>query len=183
MPSAPTRCSQSVIKGRGAYLVGPLARYALNYELLTPDARKAAEDAGLGPVVRNPFQSIVVRAVETVYAVDEALRLIEGYREPDEPAVPYEVRAGVGHGASEAPRGTLYHRYEVDAGGRIVDAHIMPPTAQNQLSIEEDLLAVIDANIDLPDDELQWKLEQAIRNYDPCISCATHFLDLTVDRG
>ena len=174
---------QSVIKGRGAYLVGPLARYALNYEKLTPDARKAAEDAGLGPVVLNPFQSIVVRAVETVYAIDEALRIIDAYEMPAEAAVPYEVKAGVGHGASEAPRGTLYHRYEVGDDGRIVDAHIMPPTAQNQLSIEEDLHAVIKANIELSDDELQWKLEQSIRNYDPCISCATHFLDLKVDRG
>ncbi len=174
---------QSVIKGRGAYLVGPLARYSLNYEKLTPDARKAAEGAGLGETCFNPFQSIVVRAVETVYAVDEALRIIDAYEMPDEPAVLYEVKAGVGHGASEAPRGTLYHRYEVGSDGRIIDAHIMPPTAQNQLSIEEDLLAVIRDNIDLPDDQLQWKLEQSIRNYDPCISCATHFLDLKVDRG
>ncbi|MFH2073372.1 MAG: Ni/Fe hydrogenase subunit alpha [Actinomycetota bacterium] len=174
---------QSVIKGKGAYLVGPLARYSLNYEKLTPDARKAAESAGLGATCFNPFQSIIVRAVETVYAVDEALRIIDGYEMPDEPAVRYEVKAGVGHGASEAPRGTLYHRYEVGSDGRIIDAHIMPPTAQNQLSIEEDLLAVIRDNIDLPDDQLQWKLEQSIRNYDPCISCATHFLDLKVDRG
>jgi len=165
---------QSVIKGRGSYLVGPLARYSLNYEKLTPDARKAAEEAGLGETCNNPFQSIVVRAVETVYAVDEALRIIDAYEPPAQASVPYEVKAGVGHGASEAPRGTLY---------RIIDAHIMPPTAQNQLSIEEDLRAVVQGNIELPDDELQWKLEQSIRNYDPCISCATHFLDLTVDRG
>jgi coenzyme F420-reducing hydrogenase alpha subunit len=77
----------------------------------------------------------------------------------------------------------LYHRYEVDGDGRITEAHIMPPTAQNQLSIEDDLLAVVQDNLDMPDDELQWKLEQSIRNYDPCISCATHFLRLEVDRG
>jgi len=163
--------------------VGPLARYALNYEKLTSDARKAAEKAGLGEVCRNPFQSIVVRAVETVYAIDEALRVIDAYERPSEAAVSYEVKAGVGHGVSEAPRGTLHHRYEVGSDGRIIDAHIMPPTAQNQMSIEEDLLAVVQANIKLDDDDLQWKLEQSIRNYDPCISCATHFLDLEVDRG
>ena len=174
---------QSRIKGRGAYLVGPLARYALNYEKLTPDARKAAEDAGLGPVCLNPFQSIIVRAVETVYAIDEALRIIDQYEAPPAPSVSYTVRAGVGHGASEAPRGTLYHRYEVGADGRIIDAHIMPPTAQNQQSIEEDLLAVDNSSLELSDEDLQWKLEQSIRNYDPCISCATHFLDLKVDRG
>jgi coenzyme F420-reducing hydrogenase alpha subunit len=174
---------QSVIKGKGAYLVGPLARYSLNFDKLTPDAQRAATDAGLGEVCRNPFQSIIVRAVETVYAIDEALRIIDGYEMPPQPAIPYDVQAGVGHGATEAPRGTLYHRYEVGADGRIVDAHIMPPTAQNQLSIEEDLLAVVNDSIELPDDKLQWKLEQSIRNYDPCISCATHFLDLEVDRG
>jgi sulfhydrogenase subunit alpha len=171
-----------VIKGRGAYLVGPLARYSLNFEKLTPDARDAAVGAGLGEICVNPFQSIIVRAVETLYAVDEALRIIDEYEAPSEPTVAYEVQAGVGHGATEAPRGTLYHRYEVGADGRIVDAHIMPPTAQNQLSIERDLLAVVNDGIDLPDDELQWKLEQSIRNYDPCISCATHFLRLEVDR-
>jgi coenzyme F420-reducing hydrogenase alpha subunit len=174
---------QSRIKGRGSYLVGPLARYALNYEKLTPDARKAAEKAGLGEVVRNPFQSIVVRSVETVFAIDESLRIIDAYEPPAEASIPYEVRAGVGHGVSEAPRGTLHHRYEVGEDGRIIDAHIMPPTAQNQMSIEEDLLAVVQGNMDLDDDDLQWKLEQSIRNYDPCISCATHFLNLEVDRG
>ena len=174
---------QSVLKGRGPYLVGPLARYSLNFEKLTPDAQEAAIGAGLGETCMNPFQSIIVRAVETVYAIDEALRIIDQYEIPEQAAVPYEVKAGVGHGATEAPRGTLYHRYEVGDDGRIVEAHIMPPTAQNQLSIEEDLLAVVNDSMDLPDDELQWKLEQSIRNYDPCISCATHFLDLTVDRG
>ena len=174
---------QSVIKGRGAYLVGPLARYSLNFEKLTPDAQRAALEAGLAETCTNPFQSIIVRAVETVYAIDEALRIIDQYEVPPQASVPYEVRAGVGHGASEAPRGTLYHRYEVGDDGRIIDAHIMPPTAQNQQSIEADLRAVVNGSIDLPDDELQWKLEQTIRNYDPCISCATHFLDLTVDRG
>jgi coenzyme F420-reducing hydrogenase alpha subunit len=173
----------SVIKGRGAYLVGPLARYSLNFEKLTPDAQAAARRVGLGEVCRNPFQSIIVRAVETVYAVDEALRIIDQYQRPPAPAVPYQVKAGVGHGATEAPRGTLYHRYEVGEDGRIVDAHIMPPTAQNQPSIEVDLLSVVEANLDLSDDDLQWKLEQSIRNYDPCISCATHFLKLEVDRG
>jgi coenzyme F420-reducing hydrogenase alpha subunit len=174
---------QSVIKGRGAYLVGPLARYGLNFEKLTPDAQKAARDAGLGDVCLNPFQSIIVRSVETVYAIDEALRIIDQYEAPEAPAVEYEVKAGVGHGATEAPRGTLYHRYEIGDDGRIIDAHIMPPTAQNQLAIEDDLREVVQANIDMDDDELQWRLEQSIRNYDPCISCATHFLNLQVDRG
>ena len=89
---------------------------------------------------------------------------------------------GVGHGATEAPRGLLYHRYEIDDDGTILDARIVPPTSQNQLAIEEDLRAVVERYLDLADDELRHRCEQAIRNHDPCISCATHFLELTVER-
>ena len=130
----------------------------------------------------NPFKSIIVRGIETLYAVEEALRIIDQYEEPEQPAVELNVHAGVGHGASEAPRGMLYHRYEVDSNGRILKAQIVPPTAQNQLTIEDDLRVVLEDKIDLPDDELSWVLEQSIRNYDPCISCATHFLNLKVER-
>jgi len=171
------------IRERGTYLTGPLARYALASAQLRPLAREAAREAGLGPVCDNPFQSIVVRAVELVQACDEALALIDGYVEPDAPAVDVIPRRGVGHGATEAPRGLLYHRYEIDDEGTILDARIVPPTSQNQLAIEEDLRAVVEAGVDLPDEQLSLRCEQTIRNHDPCISCATHFLKLTVDRG
>jgi len=171
------------LRDRGSYLVGPLARYALHRDLLSPDAVAAADAAGLEPVVRNPFRSIVVRAVELVHACDEALRLIEGYAQPPVPALPVVPQAGVGHGASEAPRGVLYHRYRLDGTGTIRDAKIVPPTSQNQRSIEEDLHAFVSAHTELPDEELRLRCEQAIRNYDPCISCATHFLTLEIDRG
>jgi coenzyme F420-reducing hydrogenase alpha subunit len=160
-----------------------MARYSLNHEQLTPLAREEAERAGLGSTCRNPFQSIVVRAVELVVAFEEALRIIDGYQRPSEPAVPVEPRNATGHGVSEAPRGLLYHRYEIDGSGLIQSAQIVPPTSQNQLSIEEDLTGYVEGRAQLPDDELQSQLEQAIRNYDPCISCATHFLDLEVDRA
>ncbi len=164
------------------YLVGPLARYALGREWLSPAAQAAAGEAGLPKVVRNPYQSIVVRAVEAVYAVEEALRLIDGYEEPDPPARTVMPRAGVGHGATEAPRGILYHRYELDDDGIITRATIVPPTSQNQRALEADLRDYASRHLHLDDDALRWRLEQAIRNYDPCISCATHFLDLTVER-
>jgi len=172
----------STIKERGAYLAGPLARYSLNFEKLTPMVRDLALEVGLGPTCTNPFKSIVVRGIEVLYAVEEALRLIDAYEQPAEPSIDLDVKAGEGHGASEAPRGLLYHRYVVDDGGRILKAQIVPPTAQNQLSIENDLRTVLEDSLDLPDDKLSWVLEQSIRNYDPCISCATHFLDLTVER-
>jgi coenzyme F420-reducing hydrogenase alpha subunit len=120
--------------------------------------------------------------VETLYAIEEALRIIDEYEEPAEPYVSYTPKEGVGHGATEAPRGMLYHQYRIREDGRIADAQITPPTAQNQLTIESDLRFVLEQHLDLPDPELSWVLEQSIRNYDPCISCATHFLDLTVDR-
>jgi coenzyme F420-reducing hydrogenase alpha subunit len=168
--------------GNDRYLTGPLARYSLNSGALPPLAAQAAAEAGLGPECRNPFHSIIVRAVEVVCAIEEALRLIDGYRRPAEPAVAVTARAATGCGVSEAPRGVLYHRYELDAGGTIRSARIVPPTSQNQRAIEDDLLRFVQDRLDLDDARLASACEQAIRNYDPCISCATHFLDLQVDR-
>ena len=164
------------------YLVGPMARFAVNHDRLRPRAAAAAAAAGLDPEEANPFRSIVVRAVEVVHAVEEALALIDAYEQPVSPAAVVEPRAGTGAGWSEAPRGLLWHRYTLDAGGTITDARIVPPTSQNQAAIERDLRRVVEARVDLPDDELARWCERAIRNHDPCISCATHFLDLTVER-
>ena len=164
------------------HLTGPLARYSLNHHLLSPLAQEAAGAAGLGTECRNPFRSIVVRAVEVVYAVEEALRIIDAYEPPPRPYVDVEARAGVGHGVSEAPRGLLYHRYRIDEAGLVADAVIVPPTAQNQAAIEDDLARVVVADGGLDDAALTAMCERTIRNYDPCISCATHFLTLTVSR-
>jgi sulfhydrogenase subunit alpha len=171
------------LRARGSYLTGPLSRYSLASRKLRPLAADAARDAGLGPSCPNPFQSIIVRAVELVQATDDALALIDAYEPPDPPAVEIEPRAGIGHGATEAPRGMLYHRYELAEDGTILDAWIVPPTSQNQRVIEEDLKAVVERHRDLPDEELTLRCEQAIRNHDPCISCSTHFLALEVDRA
>ena len=105
------------LRERGTYLTGPLARYSLASDRLRPLAREVARDAGLGPTCRNPFMSIIVRAVELVQATDEALALIDGYEQPDRPAIEVTPRAAVGHGATEAPRGMLYHRYEINDDG------------------------------------------------------------------
>ncbi|NIV75612.1 MAG: Ni/Fe hydrogenase subunit alpha [Gammaproteobacteria bacterium] len=171
------------IRGRGAYLVGPLARYSLNFDRLSPVVQEAAREAGLTPVCTNPYQSIVVRSLEVLYACDEALRILAAYEEPESPAVPVAPRAGTGYACTEAPRGSLYHRYRLEDDGTILDARIVPPTSQNQPSIEDDLRGFIPSWVDLPDEALQWRCEQTIRNYDPCISCATHFLRLDVERG
>jgi len=172
----------SVLKGRGSYFVGPLARYNLNFDRLPPLARETAHSVGLSDVCRNPFQSIVIRSIEVLYACDEALRIIEQYEKPDKPAVEIQPHAALGYGCTEAPRGILYHRYRIDDNGVILDAKIVPPTSQNQKTIENDLRQFIPQHIELPNDQLTLQCEQAIRNYDPCISCATHFLKLTIDR-
>lgn len=172
----------SVIKGRGAYFVGPLARYNLNFNRLSPLAQEGARSAGLSSVCYNPFQSIIIRSVEILYACDEALRIIDQYEKPEKPAVLVQPRAGTGYGCTEAPRGILYHRYSIDDNGVILDAKIVPPTSQNQKTIENDLRQFIQKYLDLPSEKLTLQCEQAIRNYDPCISCATHFLKLHVDR-
>jgi sulfhydrogenase subunit alpha len=167
--------------GRDPYLTGPLARYAISSAMLPPLAAEAAAGAGLGPVCNNPFRSIVVRAVELVFACDEALSLVESYEPPEPPAATVMPRAGFGAGATEAPRGLLFHTYDIDESGTIRRARIVPPTSQNQLTIESDLRQVAQEAIELGDDELQWRCEQAVRNHDPCISCAAHFLDVTVE--
>ncbi|MBM4294764.1 MAG: Ni/Fe hydrogenase subunit alpha [Deltaproteobacteria bacterium] len=174
---------QSAHRGRGPYLVGPLARFSLNFDRLPPLAQDAARDAGLGPVCRNPFQSIIVRGVEILFAVEEALSIIDAYEMPEDPAVPLEPRPATGFGCTEAPRGILFHRYEIDHQGLIVKAKLVPPTAQNQKMMERDLHDYVTPRLDLPDDKLTWQCEQLIRNYDPCISCATHFLRVDIDRG
>lgn len=168
--------------GRGPYLTGPLARYALNRDRLAPVARAAAEEAGLGAVCRNPFRSIVVRAVETLHACEEALQIIAAYEPPDPPCAPVTVRAAEGRAATEAPRGLLYHRYRLAADGSVETALIVPPTAQNQPVIEQDLRRLSADWLGLDDETLQSRCAQAVRNHDPCISCATHFLKIEIDR-
>ncbi|MGI9416216.1 MAG: Ni/Fe hydrogenase subunit alpha, partial [Geminicoccaceae bacterium] len=133
----------SRIKERGFYFCGPMARYSLNFSKLPPIARDVAKEVGLGPVCRNPYQSIIVRSIELVFAFDEALRIIENYQPPDPSAVVTEPRGGVGHAATEAPRGMLYHRYQLAEDGLIEHATIIPPTSQNQATIEEDLTTFI----------------------------------------
>jgi sulfhydrogenase subunit alpha len=172
----------SRLRDGGTYFLGPMARYSLNSEQLSPLAREAAEEAGLGASCRNPFKSIIVRALEILYAFDEAIRLIEKYEPPDPPAAEIEPKAATGCGWSEAPRGMLWHRYRLEDDGSIAEARIVPPTSQNQARVEEDLREFVAPRVELSDERLKWECEQAIRNYDPCISCSTHFLKLEVDR-
>jgi sulfhydrogenase subunit alpha len=171
----------SILKERGAYFVGPMARYNLNFDKLTSTAQDAAKSAGIGKGTNNPFKSIIVRSVEMLYACEEALRIIKEYEIPEKATVDVQPKLGTGYGCTEAPRGILYHRYRLDERGIILDAKIVPPTSQNQKTIEQDLREFVPPRIHLSQEKLTWQCEQAIRNYDPCISCATHFLKLEIE--
>lgn len=172
----------SHVIGRGNYCTGPVARWNLNADRLSPLALEAAREAGLEAPCLNPFRSIVVRAVELLWAFDEALRLVAAYEPAGDGWTEPEPRAARGAAATEAPRGILYHRYELAGDGTIRDARIVPPTSQNLGMMEDDLTDFVGRNLGLDDEALTWKCEQAVRNYDPCISCATHFLKLDLRR-
>jgi len=177
-----TTALHSVLKDRGAYFCGPLARFNLNADRLTPLAQEAAKAAGLSAPCKNPFKSLLARGVEVVHAFDTAVQIIESYKRPARPNVPIPEAAGTGYGCTEAPRGILYHRYTVGDDGLIQDAKIVPPTSQNQKTIEEDLFALAPELAELPLDAATMRAEQAIRNYDPCISCSTHFLKMRIEQ-
>ncbi len=164
----------------GHYLVGPLARLNLNHAQLMPLAQKALQDNQIKLPISNPYQSLIARAVELVHFYEEAIALIKGY-EPSGPAhLELKLKAGEGAGASEAPRGLLYHRYKIDEQGRVLFAKITPPTAQNLPRIEEDLFALAPQLVEMSQEQATLTAEHLVRAYDPCISCATHFLKLRI---
>ena len=172
---------QAAIKERGPYAVGPLARFNLNFDKLSPVAREAAREVGMESGCRNPFKSIIARSIEILHACEESINIINDYEVPEKPAIDLKPRATASYGCTEAPRGICWHRYILDDNGTISAAGIVPPTSQNQKVIEKDLLQMVRKNGHLPDDKLTWMCEQAVRNYDPCISCSCHFLELKIE--
>jgi sulfhydrogenase subunit alpha len=169
-------------KEGGHYLVGPLARLNLNHAQLMPLAQKALQDNQIKLPITNPYQSLIARAVELVHFYEEAIQIISAYN-PSGPAhINVKLKAGEGAGASEAPRGLLYHRYKIDEQGRVQFAKIVPPTAQNLPRIEQDLFALAPQLVTMSQEQATLTAEHLVRSYDPCISCATHFLKLKVER-
>lgn len=164
------------------YLLGPASRVTLHADQLHPRAAEALRRLDLADrIAREPHWSIAARAVELVHAVAEAIDIVDAYEPPAQGAVPWEPRAGVASWATEAPRGLLFQRFKLDGDGRVREARIVPPTSQNQAAIEADLALFAPTILDRPHAEVTHLLEQLVRSYDPCISCATHFLDLQVE--
>jgi coenzyme F420-reducing hydrogenase alpha subunit len=165
------------------YLLGPSSRITLAADRLHPLAAEALARGGLAESIRlNPFRSIVARAIELVHATAEALDLVDAYRPPARAAEPWTPGPGIAAWATEAPRGLLFHRYELDERGLVAHARIVPPTSQNQAAIEADLTSFAPSVLHLAHETATHRFEQLIRSYDPCISCATHFLDLRVEQ-
>jgi hydrogenase maturation protease len=165
------------------YLVGPLARINLNHDQLPQPTLELIKQTGIQFPSRNMFHSIIARAIEIHYVIYESLRILEDYSQPDSPYVEVNYKAGKGFGCTEAPRGLLWHSYEIDDNGLVKSSRIVPPTSQNQARIEEDLRNSLETyGLDNLEDDLRLHAEKVIRNYDPCISCATHFLDLKVEQ-
>lgn len=169
------------INGR-PYWVGPLARINNNLDRLPEQTVQLLKQTGIAWPSRNPYHSIVARALEIHVAFTEAMTILENYHRPEKAYVEIEPRAGIGMACTEAPRGILWHRYELDSAGLVKTARIVPPTSQNQAQIEADLRESVEEDLSLNDAALRARLEAGIRNYDPCISCSTHFLKLTVER-
>jgi coenzyme F420-reducing hydrogenase alpha subunit len=164
------------------YITGPLARLNLNFEQLGPDAQAIISEVGLELPITNPYKALIARAVELVEVYAEALQLAKAYQPNGPSHVAFKVSPGEGCSASEAPRGLLYHRYIVDSKGEILYARIVPPTAQNLARIEADLWVLAPQVLDMPQEQATLAFEHLVRSYDPCISCATHFLKLNIDR-
>lgn len=174
---------QTRTKFGGSVFMGPLARVSNNFDKLSLRAQSAAEAIGWNEVERNPFKNIIARALEVTHCCEEALQIIRAYEPPEQSHVEVSPKGGTGYAATEAPRGICYHRYTLAVDGRVTDAKIVAPTSVNQATMENDLLHFIPPRLDLDEDTLRHQCEQAIRNYDPCISCSAHFLKLHVEKS
>lgn len=164
------------------YLLGPLARINLNRDKLSPSAQKLADEIKLEPLCCNPHKAIIARGLEIIHAYEEALMILRDQPPKGKSRESYEYQAGEGMSATEAPRGTLFHRYIIDKDGKVVEASIVPPTSQNQAQIEADLKQWISHVISKDERETARKCENLVRAYDPCISCSTHFLNVKIER-
>ncbi|MCX7914316.1 MAG: nickel-dependent hydrogenase large subunit [Thermodesulfovibrionales bacterium] len=160
------------------YLTGPLARLNLNYDRLPPDIIHTIKEAGISFPIKNIKMSIVARSIEIAYSIYEIIRIIKDYKRPERFSAPYAVRGGMAVWITEAPRGMLIHRYNIDDKGIVCDCNIIPPTTQNLFHIESTVRDFVQSYIDKPADYIRKECEKIIRSYDPCISCATHILIL-----
>ena len=177
-----TALQAEVGETREPYLLGPLSRLKHNRGQLFPQAQKLASELLPEQSQINRFSAIIARSIEVVHAFEEAISIIQAYQQLSEPFVPYSYCHGQGCAATEAPRGMIFHSYEINDSGLVVNSKIVPPTSQNQKQIELDLKGYLPSLLKSPDEVVAMECEKLIRTFDPCISCSTHFLRLEVER-
>jgi coenzyme F420-reducing hydrogenase alpha subunit len=166
---------------RDSYMVGALARFNNNYDLLHPRAKAAAEELGMQPIVTNTFLNSAAQAIEMVHCVEDSIILIDALVDrgiQEEPIYQFQGQGGEGVGACDVPRGTLFHNYVIDGKGIVQGANCIIPTNQNYANIEADMRALVPQILDRPQEEVTHMMEMLVRAYDPCISCSTHFLEV-----
>jgi coenzyme F420-reducing hydrogenase alpha subunit len=165
-----------------AYAAGALARFNNNYDMLVPEAKKAAETLGLRPICTNPYMNTVAQVVEVVHGVYDSLRLIDELLDAGVRLEPLAepTKYGSGAQAAEVPRGILFHEYEYDADGVCRGGNCIIPTNQNHHNIQHDFEELVPQMVaaDKTEDEMELALSMLVRAYDPCISCSTHYLDV-----
>jgi len=168
----------SAYKFRGEnYMVGALARINLNEAYLHPKTRKDTKNALMIFPSKNVFYNNLAQAIEMLHAIDASMDILKKTTFRQESTM-VNSKAGQGVGVIEAPRGTLYYRVDIANDGTIQDADIVVPTGQNQINIEQDIAALVEKHISLSKEKLQIEIEKLIRAYDPCMSCAAHFLKI-----
>jgi len=180
----PTSTAKHVSAKRESYMVGALARFNNSHRYLRPEAKDAANVLGLVAPCHNPYMINVAQLVETVHCLEDSISLIEtiiGEGIKDE-GRPVEPREGRGVGIVEAPRGALFHDYTYDREGRMMEANCIIPTGQNIANIEFDMRGILPSLLEMPDEEIAQKLKMLVRAYDPCISCSTHDIEITINR-
>lgn len=168
------------IKGKEKYVVGPISRFNNNYEKLSETALKVSKEIGLKPMEKNSFKTILIRMVEIIHSLEKSVEIIKNYKKPNI-KTDFRTKKSTGTGISEAPRGILWHRYSFNEDGKILEADIIPPTSQNQDAMEDTVKNYLSRFSTDNIKKLVFEAEKIVRNFDPCISCATHFLKVDKD--
>jgi sulfhydrogenase subunit alpha len=174
---------------RESYMVGALARFNLNGGKLHPKAGQVAEELGMKPGIFNPYLNTAAQLIECIHCLEDSISILEGFKRSgtrqeealtvglnEKNTIP--VKAGNGIGAVEVPRGLLFHNYQVDQDGKIINANCIIPTSQNVNNIEQDMKKLVPEILHKTDEEITLQMEMLVRAYDPCISCSAHFLDV-----
>jgi coenzyme F420-reducing hydrogenase alpha subunit len=159
------------------FMVGSLARLNLGKDTLHPKTKETLGDMLDMFPSTNIFHNNLAQAIEILHALDHSIELFGKHEFVKEDPIKAEKKAGVGIGVVEAPRGTLYHRIETDDKGIVTKGEVIVPTGQNQINIERDIVELVNGLLpDMEQPEIEMEIEKLIRAYDPCMSCATHFL-------